>query len=486
MFDPKDPRLDPNESASYTAPPTPQPETQTERVYADANFTPRDQEPAVPRYYRPEPPIKEPKPKKERRGGMPAAAVVALCLVCALLGGLGGGVVGSLDILNDESPALSAPTESPDEATPTPTPVTTPAPVLSVTSPSADGAISPSAVYELACQQVVGITTEITTTNYWGYTSSSAVTGSGFVVSADGYILTNHHVIEDAYNGGYDITVMFYDGTEYLAEIIGFEADNDVALLKIDAAGLNPVTLADSDSIQVGDTVYAVGNPLGELTYTMTTGTISALDRRITTDASGTTINMFQLDAAVNSGNSGGPVYNASGEVIGIVTAKYQDTGVEGLGFAVPINDASYIANELIENGYVSGKAFFGLVPVTVEPNAAQYYNMVVGACIYSINEGSCAEKAGLKVGDIIVKLDDHEITSTEDLETAKKDYRAGDSAVITVYRSGEYLEFPIVFDEYVPAEDPVEPTPEPTPEPEQYPDMDEFFHGNWGFPFGW
>ena len=484
MFEPKDPRLDPNESASYTAPSAPHPEQNAEFRYSDANFTPRDQEPSVPRYYRPEPPRKQPKPKKERRG-MPAAAVIALCLVCALLGGLGGGIVTSLVLPDNSSAELSAPADpAPDVTTPSPTP--TPAPVFSVVKPSAEGAMSASAIYELACQQVVGITTEITTTNYWGYTTSSAVTGTGFVVSSDGYILTNHHVIENAYTGGYDVEVMFYDGTEYIAEIIGFEADNDVALLKIDATGLNPVTLADSDSILVGDTVYAVGNPLGELTYTMTTGTISALDRRITTDAAGTTINMFQLDAAVNSGNSGGPVYNVNGEVIGIVTAKYQDTGVEGLGFAVPINDASYIANELIENGYVSGKAFFGLVPVTVEPNAAQYYNMVVGACIYSINEGSCAEKAGLKVGDIIVKVDDFEVTSVEDLETAKKDYRAGDRAVITVYRSGEYLEFPIVFDEYVPSEEPVEPTPEPTPEPEQYPEMDDFFNGSWGFPFFW
>jgi len=257
-------------------------------------------------------------------------------------------------------------------------------------------------------------------------------------------------VIEDAYEGGYDITVMLNDDSEYTAEIVGFDSDNDIAVLKIDADGLNAVTFGNSDALSVGDTVYAIGNPLGELDYTMTSGIVSATDRVITTDES-TSINMFQFDAAVNSGNSGGPLYNSEGQVVGVVTAKYSDTGVEGLGFAIPINDAVEIANELITNGYVTGKPYMGVVVQTVSASVAQYYNMVEGAYVYSIESGSCSEIAGLKVGDIITEMSGVEITSSDDLKTEVKQHSAGDTVDITVYRSGEYLTLSITFDEKQP-----------------------------------
>jgi len=202
----------------------------------------------------------------------------------------------------------------------------------------------------------------------------------------------------------------------------------------------------------VGDTVYAVGNPLGELAYTMTRGMISALDRDITTQDSTTreskTVNMFQFDAAVNSGNSGGPVYNEYGEVIGVVTAKYSNAGVEGLGFGIPINDAVDIANELIEHGYVSGKAYMGISVQTVSSEVARYYNMVEGAYVYTVDSMSCAAKAGLQMGDIITAIDGKEIKTSSDLVSAKKKYKAGDTAKLTVYRGGKYLELSITFDE--------------------------------------
>ena len=292
----------------------------------------------------------------------------------------------------------------------------------------------------------------MTYTNFFGQTSSSAVSGSGFIVSADGYILTNYHVIEYAYKGNYAITVMLHDGTRYEASIVGVEDCNDIAVLKIDASGLDPVTFGDSDKLSVGDDVYAVGNPLGELEFSMTTGHVSALDRLITTDESSEAINMFQIDAAVNSGNSGGPVYNANGEVVGIVTAKYSDTGVEGLGFAIPINDAAKIANDLITKGYVTGKAYMG-VSIDERYNSmySQYYNMPIGAFVKSVESGSCAESAGIQAGDIITRLGDVEITGYSDLKQAIKQYSAGDSAELELYRAGESRTLTVTFDEAVP-----------------------------------
>lgn len=310
--------------------------------------------------------------------------------------------------------------------------------------------LTPTEIYVIASNQTVGISTEVTTTNIFGQAVSGTVSGTGFILTADGYIMTNYHVIRDAYKNGYDITVMLYDGSTYTAEIVGTEDDNDIAVLKIDAKNLNPVTIADSNEIQVGEPVYAIGNPLGELTYTFTGGMISALDRDIKGE-DGTAVNMFQFDAAVNSGNSGGPLYNAEGEVVGVVTAKYSSTGVEGIGFAIPINDAALIATELIEHGYVTGKAALGVSVQTISAQAAQYYNLVQGAGVGSVTPGSCAEKAGIQKGDIITKLGDTEIRSNYDLIAAKKAYKAGDTTTITVYRNGDYKTLTVTFDEEKP-----------------------------------
>ena len=315
-------------------------------------------------------------------------------------------------------------------------------------SKGSSGELSATEIYELACKQVVGISSTITGYNRFGQLTSNAVTGTGFVLSEDGYILTNNHVVEDASKTGGKVTVKFYDGSEYPAEIVGTESGtSDVALLKIDANGLTPVTLGDSDSMQVGESIYAVGNALGELTYTMTAGIISALDREIAADRY-TTLNMFQLDAAVNSGNSGGPVYNSRGEVIGIVTAKYNESGVEGLGFAIPINEAVQIAEELVNHGYVTGKAYFGITVTDIGESDAQKYNTVPGVYVYSVEEGSCAEKAGLRQGDVILALGGQTVTTTAELASAKKAYKAGDSCELTVWRSGETLTLTVVFDE--------------------------------------
>lgn len=430
-------------------------QTDARRGYSDAGYIPSANASAVPptyRCYEPEPqkPQREKKPRGERRS--PGwAGLIAACLVCAILGGIGGGALGGY--ISGRSAA--APASSPDTVLNV---AGQPNPTVSKNLVSSGDTLDPNQIYALACAQTVGVTTEVTRTTFFG-TSTGTVTGSGFIISSNGYILTNHHVVEDAIQGSYDVKVYMNDGTEYIAAIVGYEADNDVAVLKIDAEDLPAATLGDSDAIQVGQSAYAVGNPLGELAYTMTTGSVSALDREISFTDSQTgvenTINMFQIDAAVNSGNSGGPVYNNRGEVIGIVTAKYgaYTTGVEGLGFAIPINDAVSIANDIITMGYVRGKAALGVTVQSVPATAVQYYNMAPGAYVMQVNEGSCAEKAGVKVGDVIVALGDTEVGSMPDLLAAKKEYRAGETAVVKVCRSGEYIELSLTFDEEVPAD---------------------------------
>lgn len=311
---------------------------------------------------------------------------------------------------------------------------------------------SANEIYELGCRQTVGVSLESTYANIFGQRSASAVAGTGFVITADGYILTNYHVIESAQESGYKVSVLFKDKSSYEAKIVGFDEDNDVAVLKIDASDLTPATIGNSDDIAVGDSVFAIGNPLGELNFSMTSGRVSALDRSITTDHSSAPINMFQFDAAINSGNSGGPVYNESGEVIGIATAKVGSYGVEGLGFAIPINDAADIANELITKGYVSGKAYMGVnIDNRYTSMYAQYYNMPEGAYVYNVESGGCAEKSGLAAGDIITEVGGEAIGGYSDLNAAVKNFKAGQSTDIVVYRGGEYATLNITFDESKP-----------------------------------
>lgn len=416
---------------------------EAERSYEDANFHPSDDAGNTPpRYYTPNDDAWAEKPKHKHHPRKPRTArtpeqkrlitrIACLCLVCALLGGLGGAIAG----LITRSGRTGSSSASNSGGT-------------LVTQPVSSDPSSAAAIYNQACKQVVAITTEVTYTNYFGQTSSQASCGSGFFITDDGYVLTNYHVISTAHQYGYAVSVLTYDGTTYQATIVGVDEDNDIALLKVDATGVTPVTFGDSDSMTVGDTVYAVGNPLGELEFTMTSGMISALDRTITTsDGTDNGINMFQIDAAVNAGNSGGPVYNTSGQVIGIVTAKYSSSGVEGLGFAIPVNDAVAIANDLMKNGTVTDRAQLGITLQTIPDSAAQYYNMPKGAYVNAVNSGSCAEKAGLKAGDIITAIDDTAVSSGDALRSALRGYSAGESATLTVSRSGETLKLTVTFD---------------------------------------
>ena len=424
----------------------------TRKIYADAHYEPAGSATAPPRYYTP--PVRAEKPAKKReKRRVSLAGAVCLCLVCALLSGLLGGGLGywltnerlnTVELATVENARTGAENAA-SIASLNERPSGSASQLISV-----GGTMPAAQIYEQACSQVVGITTTVTT-NYFGQTSSTAVSGSGFILSEDGYIITNYHVIEYAETGDLPITVILHDGTEYEARIVGKEDVNDIAVLKIEASGLTPVTVGDSDAIRVGDEIYAVGNPLGELDFSMSTGHISALDRVVSTEEA-EDINMFQLDAAVNPGNSGGPVYNNRGEVIGVVTAKYSESGVEGLGFAIPINDAIRIAEDLVANGYVTGKAYLGVwLDERYNSMAAQYYNMPLGAYVNSVESGSAAAKAGLQSGDIITRVGDQDVEDTSDLRTAIRQYSAGDSVEITYYRAGESRTVTVIFDERTP-----------------------------------
>ena len=305
--------------------------------------------------------------------------------------------------------------------------------------------MTPSQIYAENVGSVVLIHSEVVTQSF-GQTSSGYSTGSGFVVSQDGFVVTNYHVVE----GGSAFSVIFHDGTEMEAKLVGSDSTNDLAVLKVEAQGLQTVAIGSSDELIVGDQVVAIGNPLGELTSTMTVGYVSAKDRDVTTDNK--TINMLQTDAAINSGNSGGPLFNTKGEVIGITTAKYSGSSnsgvsIEGIGFAIPIDDVIGMIEDLMDHGFVTG-AYLGVSVYSVDEETAKMYNFPMGSLVDSLVEGSCAQKAGVQPKDIITGIGGYEVESNTDLTRILRKFKAGDTSTIRVWRSGQYLDLPITFDE--------------------------------------
>ncbi len=381
----------------------------------------------------------EPKPKKKKKGH--TGAVIALALCCSLLGGIlgAGGVVLAQNLgkapAEDRRGAVSVMVESSRKTS-----------QLQTAQVDTSKEMTPAEVYAANVHSTVGITTSITT-NYWGFQTTSAASGSGFIITDDGYILTNHHVIEDSNS----ITVTMYDGSVYDADLIGYDQSNDIAVLKIDATGLTPVVLGDSDAMNVGDQVVAIGNPLGELTFSLTAGLISAKDRQITMSG-GTTMTLFQTDAAINSGNSGGALFNLYGEVVGVTNAKYSSSSsgasIDNIGFAIPINTIRPIVESIIEKGYVS-KPYIG-VTVSNVSSESQLYGLPKGAAIQSVTEDSPAEKAGLQRGDIITNANDTEITSSDDLVSMVRKMAVGDTLNVTVYRQGQTLNMTVTVEEQI------------------------------------
>ena len=307
-----------------------------------------------------------------------------------------------------------------------------------------EGYLTPGQVYAANVKAVVAVTGSVQEAGFFGYNEYESF-GSGFIISQDGYVVSNYHVVE----GAQTLTVITYDDQEYTAQLVGSDATNDIALLKIEAQNLDCVTIGSSDALVVGDQVAAVGNPLGELTSTLTVGYVSAKDRIVTTD--GSTINMLQTDAAINSGNSGGPLFNMKGEVVGITTAKYSGTSssgatIEGIGFAIPIDDVYGMLTDLQTYGYVTG-SYLGIMARDVD-EIAQSYGLPAGAHVEEVTPGYAAEEAGVLKGDIIVELGGYKVTCMSDLSRALRKFRPDETTSITVYRNGQELYLTVVLDE--------------------------------------
>lgn len=389
------------------------------------------------------------RPRQKKKGG--AGKVIAIILACAVAGGAAG--VGGAAFYNE---VLAGGNRNATVIQEMDRPR-----VETVVNTNSGKPMTPEQLYAANLPSCVGITVSTTTTNFFGQTSTSAASGSGFVLTQDGFIVTNYHVIEDAVKDkAVTIEVSFANDEKYSAQVVGGEKDNDVAVLKIEASGLTPVMLGDSEKLVVGEEVYAIGNPLGELTYSLTDGIVSAMDRLITTTSTNPstgatetiTLNVLQTNCAINPGNSGGPLFDSYGNVIGIVSAKYtqSQSGVsaEGLGFALPINDVKNILSDLIEHGYVTGKPYLG-VQVTPVSSDAQRYGIPAGAVVEYVAEGSCAQKAGLAVGDIIVSIDNTAIDSPSALTAAlSSNYKAGMTAKLTIIRQQEEMSLDVTFDE--------------------------------------
>lgn len=294
-----------------------------------------------------------------------------------------------------------------------------------------------SEIYAANVNSTVGISTQINY-NYYGYPTTAAASGSGFILTSDGYIVTNYHVIQDAN----EITVTTFDNSAYDAKVVGYDEENDIAVLKIDADDLTPVILGDSTQLNVGDDVVAIGNPLGELTFSLTKGCVSALDRSVTID--NMSMNLIQTDCAINSGNSGGALFNMYGEVIGITNAKYSNNGaaeatIESIGFAIPISSARGIIESIIEKGYAD-KPFIGVYAETVDPRSTKY-DADEGIGIHDIMDDSPAERAGIKSGDVIIKIDGKKVTDVADLKTNINRVGIGGQMTLTILRDGDEIE---------------------------------------------
>lgn len=340
--------------------------------------------------------------------------------------------------------------------------------------PLPEDAMSPGQVYAKNVSAVVAISNESLRTNIYGQVSKTASSGSGFVVSSDGYVVTNYHVVE----GATTLRVITAAEKEYDAKLVGYDSANDIAVLKIEEQNLPFVKIGSSNALQVGEMVLAIGNPLGELTSTLTVGYISAKDRMVNTD--GTNINMLQTDAAINSGNSGGPLFNLYGEVVGITTAKYSGTSnsgatIEGIGFAIPMDDVAKMVEDLMTRGYVTG-AYLGVMVKDMDPTVCDTYGLPKGVYVDEVTEGYCAEKAGVLAKDIILKLGSQKVESMSSLTKALREFEPGTSTTITVYRAGTEKVLDITLDEK-PAQTPTQPE-EPAETTPSNDDITDWFNG--------
>ena len=317
--------------------------------------------------------------------------------------------------------------------------------------------IVPGSISEIAnknCDSVVEITTATNQNTYFGNFTATG-SGSGVIISSDGYILTNNHVIDSAK----EISIRLHDGTEYKATVVGSDAKTDIGILKVDANNLKPVTIGNSDELIVGDLAVVIGNPLGELGGTVTDGIISALEREIMLD--GSKMNLIQTNAAINPGNSGGGLFNSKGELVGIVVAKSSGLDIEGLGFAIPVNDIKNVITDILDLGYVSGRPFLG-VQLTDSKQTQIPSNSIFGilygqsmtttsygAYVAEVIEGSAAEKAGIKVDDQIISINNEMISTADQVTATISEYDIGDTVKIGLVRNNKMLSVEATLQEY-------------------------------------
>ena len=412
------------------------------------------------------------KPMSPKQKG--AIKIVALCLVCALLGGLAQPIYSSLSGGNETTIYTG-------DRTPT---------QVDTASVDTSKELTTAEIYAKYVNSCVGITVDIVSTNVFGQTVTGAAAGSGFVITEDGYILTNYHVID----GANSIKVTFDNGKEYTATYVGGEEKNDIAVIKVDATGLTPVVIGKSSDMLVGEQVTTIGNPLGELTFSESTGIISALDRSITM-SDGRQMNMIQTDCAINSGNSGGALFNLYGEVIGITNAKYSSSGssseasIDNIGFAIPIDQVRSIFESIITNGYIV-KPYIG-VTVSDVSSESQSYGLPQGAAVRSVTENGPAAEAGLQENDIITAVNGETITGSNDLVKLVKASAAGDTLELTVYRQGQTTTLTLTVGEQKTDALPAQTTDQTQQSQQGYYDggqsgqSDNQFGGSWPFGFG-
>ena len=418
-----------------------------ESPYANSPYV-RNTAPREEYRYQPQtqPPVKPPKVKKERKpirkGILAAILTVALVAGGCLITGLAVTEYWedrnkeTVDLLTKKIDALQ---EQINNSTLSPGAPT-------VQSPISDGStMTPSQLYHASVNSVVAISSTVQTNGFYG-SSEGASSGSGFILTADGYVVTNYHVVE----GATKVDVILHDDTSYTAKVVGHDATNDIAVLKVEATGLPAATLGSSNALAIGDMVAAIGNPLGELAATQTIGYVSGINREVSTD--NTIISMIQTDAAINPGNSGGPLFNMRGEVIGITTAKYSGTtgsgaSIEGIGFAIPIDDVIPIIHDLIDYGYVTG-AYMGVTVMNTDADSAAMFGLPTGAYIMEVQQGGSADRAGIQPKDIVIDLGGHKVGSITDLTRALRNFKAGDTTTVTVIRGGEKKTMDITLDE--------------------------------------
>lgn len=371
--------------------------------------------------------------KKQHRGG---AWVVALALCFAILGGaIGGGTVWLLTHNNTTSAGGSSSTTIQQGRHENVT--------VDINEIETGKLMTAAEVYAKNVNATVGIQTSITSTNLWGQQTTSAASGSGFILTADGYIVTNYHVIQNANS----VTVSTYGGASYNAKIVGYDESNDLAVLKIEATGLSPVVLGSSEKLNVGDTVLAIGNPLGELTFSLTTGVVSALNREVTFSG-GTVMDLLQTDCAINSGNSGGALFNLYGEVVGITNAKYSGSSssgasIDNIAFAIPIDSVRAIVESIIEKGYYA-KPVIGVSVTDVDENSRQL-GIPAGAWVKEVTAGGAAEAAGIQANDVITAINGTEISGVSDLKRILAKASAGDELSLVIWRKNQSLTLTVV-----------------------------------------